>query len=474
LIDERMRQPDSGANWLFFGTRGKEDFYYQAEFEPLVATGNLDIRLAFSQDNLSALFNSESGRFDFVPGQRQHLDAEILQQDNARLLWDMLRSTKEGGQGAYFYLCGRTAFASTVLEAIKQIIARYTEGDTEQARLEAGRQTLYRLIGEDRFMLEIFTTYTGPHFEERKRQYNVSDVVLHNDDENGYWIIISGRVYDMNEFNHIHPGGMKIIQSYAGMDGTVAYQKIEHHINSEVDAMLGMYEMGVIRPLDFGQAWGIALTDKGLRLITLRDAYFAWVDLLYMVIEIENALANDFRVRHEPLTDIETFEQVVLTPVKIHELALAHERLVTNYLTNVLGEPMTILWRLSIGLLEHKELNADWMRDQLANIHAGEAAQLVINLAHALRETIKQDENRLTAANGYVEDQYGTLCDLLEAEDRRVIRNLKLALREGVLVFEALEKETIVYGSNQLLTVLQNIPPILEGFYNRLSANLNV
>jgi hypothetical protein len=192
-----------------------------------------------------------------------------------------------------------------------------------------------------------------------------------------------------------------------------------------------------------------------------------------MVIEIENALSNDFRVRYEPLTDIETFDQVLLTPVKVHELALAHERLVTNYLNNVLGEPMTILWRLTIGLLEHKELDAAWMDNQLTGIHAGDAAQSVKSIAYILRENIKQDAHRLMAADAYIEDQFGVLCDLLEAEDRRVIRDLKLALREGVMVFEALEQDTILRGTQQLVAVLQNIPLILEGFYDRLRSNLN-
>ena len=48
----------------------------------------------------------------------------------------------------------------------------------------------------------------------------------------------------------------------------VLYQKIEHHTNSEVDAMLGMYELGVVRMLDFGQEWGVALSDKGWRSAT--------------------------------------------------------------------------------------------------------------------------------------------------------------------------------------------------------------
>ncbi len=349
------------------------------------------------------------------------------------------------------------------------MIARFAEGETEEERTEFARKTFYRLIGEDRFMLEIFTTYAGTHFDKVKQQYNISDVVLHNDDEHGYWIIISGRVYDVNEFNHIHPGGAKIIQSYSGMDGTLAYQKIEHHLNSEVDAMLGMYELGVLRTPDFGQEWGVAMSSKGLRLITLRDAYYAWVDLLYMIMEIENAILNDFRVRNEPLANIETFEQILLTPIKVHELGLAHERLVTNYLTNVLGTPMETLWSLTIGLVGNKNLNGYWMCDQLADIHETERAQTVIHLARSVRERIKQDEKRLAESNGYVEDHYGMLCDLLEREDRRVIRDLKLAVREGLQVFEELEQHTIRDGSDRLLAVLQGIPAILEDFYTRVS-----
>ncbi|MBC7811952.1 MAG: hypothetical protein H7175_12430, partial [Burkholderiales bacterium] len=379
---------------------------------------------------------------------------------------------KEGGQGAYFYVCGRTAFASSVMDAVRDIIARYAEGITEGERAEVGRQTLYRLIGEDRFMLEIFTTYAGAHFDERKQQYPISEVIMHNNDDLGYWIIVSGRVYDMNEFNHMHPGGAKIIQSYSGMDATLAYQKIEHHLNSEVDAMLGMYELGVLCAPDFGNEWGTALSPKGLRLITLRDAYYAWVDLLYMLVEVENAIRNDFRVRYEPFTDIETHHHVLLTPTKVQQLGLTHERLVTSYLPHVLGEPIETLWTISIGLLGHSELDAGWMRHQLERIHGSDEAQAVNNIAAVLRERIKHDEQRLSDANGYVEHKYGAFCALLEHEDTRLLRELKLALRDGLMVFEELERDTIRGGGSYIVAALKRVPTILEDFYTRLYERL--
>lgn len=455
LIDARMKTADAGATWLFFGTREPADFYYQNEFEPFVAAGRLNVRVAFSRAEADAQFNRKTGLFEIVPGECGHLDQEMLKPENASLLWEMLCS------GAYFYLCGRTAFASTMIETIKEIIVRNITGESAEERDANARLMLYRLIGEERLMLEIFTTYAGSHLDSVKPQLNVSEVVLHNDDVNGYWIIVSGRVYDVNEFNHMHPGGAKIIQSYSGMDATIAYQKIEHHTNPEVDAMLGMYELGVIRTPEFGQAWGVAVSKKGLRVITLRNAYQAWVDLLYMTVEIENAILNDFRVRHEPFTEIETFDNVLLTPAKVEQLGLAHERLVTSYLSHLLGEPIQTLWALTIGLLGKTDLELHSMERTLQRIQATKQAHSAMNLAHNLREQLKRGEMPV--------EQFGTLCDLLEREDRRMIRGLKLALRDGVKAFEELEEETIRLGGNALINALQSIPTHLESFYAHLA-----
>jgi sulfite reductase (NADPH) flavoprotein alpha-component len=258
------------------------------------------------------------------------------------------------------------------------------------------------------------------------------------------------------------------------MDGTIAYQKVEHHINSEVDAMLGMYELGVLKTPDFGQAWGVALSDKGLQFITLRDAFYAWVDVLYMIVEIENAVLNDFRIRYEPFTDIETDDCVVLSASKVQQLGLAHERLVTNYLDHVLGKPMETLWAMTIGLLKYENLDAGWMRGRLDEIQAEPASQAVIHLAQMLRERIKQDDERLTASAEVLEAQYGAFCDFLADEDCRLIDDLKLAIRDGVMVFEANEQHTITRSGDRLLKIMYRIPTILEQFYSRLSHTLDL
>src|SRR6266705_2875349 len=97
-----------------------------------------------------------------------------------------------------------------------------------------------------------------------------------------------------------------------------------------------MYELGVIESLDFGTGWGVAISGGELRAVGLRDAFAAWVQLLYTVVETENALLNDLQVRNEPFTGTDT----QLTPVKIQQLGQAHDRLIRNYIDHILGPPI--------------------------------------------------------------------------------------------------------------------------------------
>lgn len=469
LISERIAGGATGANWLFFGTQERDDFHYRDEFADLVGSGKLDIRVAFSRDEAGVQFNRQTQGFDIVPGQARYLGAELLEPDNARLLWDMIRRPEDGGQGASLYICGRTAFANSMLDTIKTVIARYIETGNRETAEERARQMLYRLIGEDRLMLEIFTTYAGTHFEHGKPQFDMSDVSQHNNDEQGYWIVISGRVYEMREFNHIHPGGAKIIQSYSGMDGTLAYQKVEHHINPEVDSMLGMFELGVVRTPDFGQEWGVAVSDNGLRFVTLRDTYLAWTDLLQMLVEIENAVQNDFRVRYEPLTDIETHDSVLLTPSKVNQLGLAHERLVTGYLDHVLGAPIETLWSLTIGIAQRGDLDARWMKRLLHTVRSGDHALSTVKYAADLRASIKADEARMNGDPALTAARYAAVCDMLEREDRAVLRDLKSVLCQGAKLYETYQRDTIRLCGDQLVGLLQTIPLVLDRYYQRFS-----
>lgn len=448
LIAERARGASDTENWFFFGTRTQHDFYYQDEFEQLIAEGKLNLEVAFSREDIRATFNHEQGAFDFLPDRRHRIDTNML--ENEASLWEMLQSKQDGGKGGYFYICGRTEFANTILDTLKQIIAKYTDNP---------EQVLYRLVGEERLLMEIFTTYAGKHYDDDKRQISASELIMHNDDDHGYWLMISGRVYDMNEFGHMHPGGLKIIQSYSGMDATFAYEQIEHQSNPEVNSMLSMYELGVMKTPNFGQHWGIAVSKDGLRYISLRDAYYAWVDLAFIVVEMQNAILNDFRTLYEPMTDIEDENNLILSPFKLQQIGLAHHRLLNNYLEQILGEAIETLWAISIGILKQQQIETGWMKQQMDVIQASDAAEKVRTISPRLNVALK---------NGVEADE--ALCEALIQQDLRLMHDIKLALRDGLIILEQMGIQSIQQGSESLLDALRRIPNIMEQYYHRFDA----
>jgi sulfite reductase (NADPH) flavoprotein alpha-component len=111
---ERAKTKNSGENWLFFSTGTRKEFHYQQELTELILAGKLHLQMVFSREDIQALFvpDGEGGGWQFTPISRHHIDEAILRQENRLLLWDFLRGIKEGGKGAYFYVCGQTGFAT--------------------------------------------------------------------------------------------------------------------------------------------------------------------------------------------------------------------------------------------------------------------------------------------------------------------------------------------------------------------------
>jgi sulfite reductase (NADPH) flavoprotein alpha-component len=449
LLAARAAQ-NSAENWLFFGTRTPQDLYAQDALEAWAAQGKVHLQVAISRAEVGVAV--ADGRFTFPPAPRGYIDTLMLQPENARQLYHLLQSRAEGGLGATVYVCGHVDFARTVTDAIKEILAQYGGGAAK------AQQIFYRLVGEDRYLLEVFTTYAGAQFAQ-KRVIPASEVVLRNNDEAGYWMIIDGRVYDLSEYAHLHPGGLKIMRSYAGLDATAAYRMVLHDVNSEVNVLLGLYEIGVVRRLDLGQAWGAALSPDGLQFVTLKDVYRAWVRLLYQVVEMENALANDFSIRQEPVTYDEAIHGLSLSRYRLQQYLQSHARFRRDYQAKVRGEPLQQLWLLTASLCDERA-TATWLQERLTAVQESAAARHFAAWETGLPARLHDphlDEHSL----GELE----AACAQLEEADRAFMQAMKEALRCGVQLFEQYEAGTLVHGRNELLTLMKRLPEVLAGYY---------
>jgi sulfite reductase alpha subunit-like flavoprotein/cytochrome b involved in lipid metabolism len=439
-------RPAGSENWLFFGARARSELYYQDEWQALAATGRLNLQAAFSQEDASLA--TEAGQLVFSTGPRGYIDRVMQTPANQAALWELVQ------KGAYFYVCGRTGFAKTVMDTLREIIASHAGPDE-------GRELFFRLVGEDRYLQEVFTTYAGAQFEQTQH-YPASEVVLRNNPQDGYWLIINGRVYDASDFAHLHPGGLKIIQSYAGMDATIAYKKVQHDVNPEVDSLLGMYQLGAVRRLDFGTGGGVAITPQGLQFVSLTRLYETWVRFLYAVVEMENALLNDYSIREEQVTHDETRGQPRASHYRAQLLLQTHERFLRDYLAKICGTPLDQLWALTSGLCSNQQ-DYRWMRERVGEIESGPAAQSARSLgSQALAQISSTPDSSLPALERLTED--------LRNADQEFLNQFKLGLRRGLQVFEAYERQTLVRGRADLLDVARSLPIVMAGYYKRLTS----
>ena len=447
FIHRRRRQPDAGAIWLFYADRTGATLPSEAELAQAVATGQLHLHVALSQEDVGLSLAADGVGFRRVAGQRRRIDAVMLADANAQSLWTLVQGD------AVFYICGRADFARTVTDALTVLIGRFTASAAEEGEA-AVQHTLYNLVAQERLHQEIYTTYTGAQVTVR-RQINVSEIVMHNDDIHDHWIVLDGRVYDLTDFLHMHPGGVKILRGYTGMDGTPAYRKVLHHVRPEVHAQLALYEIGVVRRLRFGAAGGVVLAAKRPGYVTLADAYRRWVRFLYLVVEMENALHNDFSIREGALTQHETAAEH--SPYKLQLVAEVHERFLHNYVNGLAGPDLAALWAVIVGLCDPRA-DVRWLEQTLDEIMQRSDAQIVASAAEHLTQRVPEEQ---VAAR----EELAALLARLEEEDRRFLRQVKLLLRRGLQIFERYEEATLQHGSQELLAVVRQIPTCFADYF---------
>jgi sulfite reductase (NADPH) flavoprotein alpha-component len=261
--------------------------------------------------------------------------------------------------------------------------------------------------------------------------YDASEVLRHNDEAAGFWTVLDGRVYDLTGFERLHPGGHKIVRAYAGMDATAVYRAVGHATDPSVDALRGLYELGVVRRLDFGAAYGISIGARGLELTTVRALYQTWISTAHLVVEMQNAHANDRSIREGPVARGE--DRTEVSPFKLALLREVHPRFVHHYVEPLCAS-LIALWAPTSGACSATQ-DVGWMA------------------------------RRLTAP-----DVAGDGTDALEvveaiaARDAALLDEVKDILRQGLVLFERHEDRVLRDASGALLELARRLPDAVVGW----------
>ena len=259
---------------------------------------------------------------------------------------------------------------------------------------------------------------------------------------------------------------MQIIDESAGTDATAEYEAVLHHLNGEVRSMLSMYKIGLLRRLRLGSMWGIAATATRFADVSLTDLYRAWVRYAYLVVEMQNALRNDWMYRPLALTRGEADE---LTTQKLMLLANTHDRFVVQYLDGTLGEELVELWHLTTGLCG-TTVPMNELPRAIDAVRAGAAAERAAAVASQLRRLYSVSREPKVAADGRFWTDAAALWDAVRGVQETYLAALKEVAREGLLRFEAHEHDVVNRAGAELIDLLRSVPSIVDDEHARVEA----
>jgi len=428
FLQDRAQRTGPGNNLLFLSLRTCIDFPYRERLEQLLAATGTEARVVFTRDDVEASFvpSSGTGRFLFRPAPRRCIGAEIRRRETTQRLWELIWPPA-GGSGAYVYVCGRGGFAQSVWEALRSALASCRESVSSDGEDVAG-QILQQLVAEGRYSQDVFTS-SAVDGDFAGQSFYLSEFAWHNDDENGYWLVIDGGIYDVSDFAHIHPGGWVILRGYAGTDATAAYRRVGHHGCPDIDALLATYRIGTVRAPAFLKASDAAPFPAN-NAIGGDVLYRRWTHCLFLIVEVENTLWNEHTLQTVAVTYDETGTIPRISPAKLYLLIQTHRRFCTELLPELISDHIQELVRVTAQWCGYMNLQPSVYRDAATAITAAAcvaAERLVARLDIGVRDSTKLDA---------VVQEVSEQCSSLEHRDKRLIRKLKTAVIGMAHTFE--------------------------------------
>jgi sulfite reductase (NADPH) flavoprotein alpha-component len=512
FLAERARAPEPGPAWLLLGLRDRRHFAWAKEFEPYVRRGILHLHVAFSRDDVTlvprvvAREGGDEVSWEQVPAAARRVPSLLLEPEVASALRPLLDRREDGGAGASVYVCGRGRFARASLDALRLLLGRTGGGEDHDDEIQTkrrGDRLLRRLIAEGRLMQEV---YSGDGNAEARVAIDVSDLARHNDERHGYWIAIDGTVFDLTDYVRLHPGGVHVLRGLAGVDATEAYARA-HGGRTEIHAMRDVYAIGTLRRLDLGGRVSLVEGPSGPQAISLAAVHRVWVALLFLVVEMQNALRSDQSLQEGPTSRDEP--ATPRSPWRLQRAIETHERFLRSYLDPLIAESIPNLWTVTRSVValgsrtkptarpssvtpdtqvpaeDPSGTSASGLDLQPSVGGTGADPALVVGrldgfrqrpstafveaVAHALGESLRTAIARDDAAALVAVE---AACKILEREDRALLASLKETLLEGVRAFEVHEANVEGTAGATLVRACRVLTELLDAYADRLARAL--
>ncbi len=381
----------------------------------------------------------------------------LKEEKNTTLLWELLRSRQDDGKEGDFYICGTPYFVKNIFNTLDEIVRDSYNAEENQIGADNFLAAIRAKRRCDMHVLPVF-----PAEDEQNKLIPISDIVIHNHADLGYWIVINDNVYDISKFIHLHYGGPVTLLNQTGLDATAEYEQMDHHKDTIIQSMLSMYQIGRVEKLHFHHAWGVAPVDGQYRFMTVKEFWQLWTQKLYLLVEMENTLRNLFAFY--PLVTAnwsDKAEELIL--YKMQVTADAHNIFLHSYLQELFNR-LPNLWSVVASMCSLTE-DMSALQKQYDILKESEeyehSAHIIVVLLDDIQIILKE---KIALPLCY--QHYHKLLDNLLALDQKIISDLKMQLRQGLMAFEKHHDTVLQKGKEELLSSLQETAELFKNYFN--------
>lgn len=428
--------------YLFISVESRQALWFKEEIEYWLNALPLTLFINCSREDTTFVVAQDKTKKVLVDAHRpkSRIQSVMLEPDVS----DLLRKLFDRG---YFFVCGQVGFGQSVYDTLVQLAQ--THGDTSD-------ELIYKLVAAGRLVMSIFTSYRSK--AEIDSEITVSELVLHNDRSNGYWMAINGFVYDVSDFTNTHPGGHYTLINSSGVDATLEYESIGHHLDAGVDAKLDLYLKAKLKPLKLKRRVECAVIGNKFTTLSLDEFYQIWVKELYTAVEMQNAARNMYEIFDSICVDWKLNDEESSIAFRTQAAAQDHRTFLQLYLAPLISS-LNRLWSVTASMCT-ADVEIGLLQTRMDALLHSDHHQQILKIPQMLSQWSKAEE--VLKGNACKERIH--ILENLKVSNLALLAEVKETLRKGIQVFEKHGDSVLSDGGKDLLNLLSRTPALISQY----------
>lgn len=460
FINQAINSQRKSPLYLFISVDKRQSLWFKEELEYWLNSSPLHLFINCTQEDTTFAVEIKDGKKKLGDKKRPkgRIQTLMVEPEISNKLWELMRDKEQGGKGAHIYVCGQTGFGQSVYESLTEIACHHIM-KTPEVICKSPKHFIYKLVADFRLMMSIFTSHRDKATVERA--IPVSELVLHNNEKEGYWMLINDFIYDVSDFLNIHPGGPLTLINNSGVDATEEYESVGHHLDDGVNAQLDTYLFAKLKPIKFGRQMECTVMNHRLQVVSMEEFYDAWVQNLFSVVSMQNAARN----MYDFLSDISKnwgMSQKELLAYSLGAAAENHKVYMQLYLSPLIA-CLNTLWSLTAPICSPKT-DIYFMENSTKAIKENPISipEVLAQLSQSIDPPPSDQEF----------DLYHQFQEDLKTHNLHLLAEVKEYFRQGILIFETYGDNASATGGEKLLSYLLQALEALKKYQNNLSSEI--